>query len=240
MWTSTALASEHRRYRGRVWRLVEAQHRISTNRLASDLAEQELLETLADEVKPQLPAAARGLDYLLASPFRYGHRLASRFRRADERPGIFYASEREATAIAEAAYWRLRFVARSPGFAPPSTTIEHSSFSVAIASDRTLDLTEAPFAAREAEWTDPEDYRACQDLTTAARAAQTQALRTRSARDRAGCNLVVLDPAAFAERKPRHGKTWHLRYEQGRLVVLAALPHAGRLEFTLAGFGLDL
>mgnify|MGYP001797047884 CR=1 FL=1 len=42
MWTSTELASEHRPYAGRVWRVVEAQHRISTSRLTTDLAEQAL------------------------------------------------------------------------------------------------------------------------------------------------------------------------------------------------------
>ena len=104
MWTSTALASEHRPYEGRAWRVVEAQHRISTSRLAADPDAQTMLEELAEEVKPRMPATTAGLDYLLASPFRYGHRQATRFRRADERPGIFYASETESTAIAETAY----------------------------------------------------------------------------------------------------------------------------------------
>ncbi|MFM2022525.1 MAG: hypothetical protein RJB02_2233, partial [Pseudomonadota bacterium] len=122
MWTPTALASEARSYEGHVWRVVEAQHRISTNRLAASLADQARLEALAEAAKPDLPKAAQGLHYLLASPFRYGHRTPSRFRRADERPGIFYASEAEATAIAETAYWRLRFFLRSPGFEPSSAT----------------------------------------------------------------------------------------------------------------------
>lgn len=239
MWTSTALASEHRHYAGRVWRLVEAQQRISTNRLAANLADQAMLEALADEVKPRLPESAHHLDYLLASPFRYGHKQASRFRKADEKPGIFYASEAEGTAIAEAAYWRLRFFARSPGFAPPTTTIEHSSFSVALDSARTLDLTRAPFVADGAAWTAPEDYAACQDLASQARIVATQAIRTPSARDPAGINVVVLDPAAFAERTPRHGKTWHLRIEGGRLIALAALPHADRMDFSASGFGLQ-
>jgi hypothetical protein len=232
------IAAEHRRYRGTVWRLVEAQHRISTNRLARSLAEQATLELLAEAVKPQLPPGARHLDYLLASPFRYGHRLASRFRRADERPGIFYASEAEATAIAEAAYWRLRFFARSPGFRPPATTIEHSSFSVAVASDKALDLTRPPFARDRAKWTDPANYTACQALASEARRAGTQLLRSISVRAPAGHNVAIFDPAAFAERAPHHGKTWHLRYENERLVALAALPHHERLEFTSAGFGL--
>ncbi|NRD88771.1 hypothetical protein C8024_03840, partial [Sphingopyxis sp. BSNA05] len=96
MWTPTALASEFRRYRRTVWRVVEAQHRISTNRLADNLEDQSRLEELVEDAKPDLPKAAQGLHYLLGSPFRYGHRIASRFRKADERPGIFYASEQEA------------------------------------------------------------------------------------------------------------------------------------------------
>ena len=89
MWTPIALASELRRYRRTVWRVVEAQHRISTNRLAANVADQKRLEELADAAKPDVPKAVRGLQYLLASPFRYGHGVASRFRGANEHPGIF-------------------------------------------------------------------------------------------------------------------------------------------------------
>ena len=152
MWTPTALASEFRRYRRTVWRVVEAQHRISTNRLTSDLGEQQRLEELADSAKPDLPKSAHGLHYLLASPFRYGHTVASRFRRANERPGIFYASEAEATAIAETAYWRLRFFLRSPGFEPSSATSEHSSFTVDVRTAQAIDLTCPPFDAEQASF----------------------------------------------------------------------------------------
>lgn len=56
-------------------------------------------KALDEAVKPDLPKAARGLRYRFGSPFRYVHGSASRFRRASERTGIFYASETEATAI---------------------------------------------------------------------------------------------------------------------------------------------
>jgi hypothetical protein len=239
MWTSTELASEHRSYAGSVWRLVEAQHRISTNRLSANLAEQAQLEHLAEAVKPELPENARHLDYLLASPFRYGHRQESRFRRASEQPGIFYASEAEATAIAEAAYWRLRFFARSPGFEPPRTTSEHSSFSAKVASDHLIDLTKPPFASMATSWQDLDDYTACQDLAAQARKARTHIIRTISVRDVAQrCNIVLLDPAAFADNSPTPSKTWHLRFEKGRLTVLAAFPHQDHYVFTAKGFGL--
>lgn len=239
MWTSTALASEHRRYTGVVWRVVEAQHRISTNRLATDPGTQAVLEQLADEVKPALPHSARQLDFLLAAPFRYGHKQASRFRQAHERPGIFYSAETEATAIAEAAYWRLRFYSRSPGFVPPTTTVEHTSFYVQVESHRALDLTTQPFAAMQASWIDPADYSACQELASAARSVQTDLIRTFSARDPdRGCNVVILEPGAFAERAPHIRQTWHLRYQDGRLLALSAFPSSEHFEFSTASFGL--
>lgn len=239
MWTSTALASEHRPYRGKVWRLVEGQHRISTNRLASDSATQALLEELAEEVKPQVPEAARHLHFLLATPFRYGHRSASRFRRADERPGIFYAAEAEVTAIAETAYWSLRFFSRSPGFVPPTTTVEYTSFHVRVGTDRALDLTQPPFAEREADWTGPDDYTACQALASEARKVETTLIRTLSVRAEGGrCNVVVFDPAAFADAALVIHRTWHFRHQGGRLSVLGAFPSLDRHQFSTAQFGL--
>ena len=157
MWTPTALASEASSWRGEVWRVVEAQHRISTDRLADTREAQERLEELVEAVKPPLPESTAGLDYLLASPFRYGHGSESRFRRANERPGIFYASEVEGAAIAETAFWRLRFYLRSPGFLPPATTTEHTSFTAKVMTSHALDLTREPYASQEAHWTDPAD-----------------------------------------------------------------------------------
>lgn len=239
MWTSIELASEHRHYRGNVWRIVEAQHRISTNRLAASNEDQSILEDLADEVKPRMPAAAEHLHFLLSSPFRYGHGRPSRFRSADVLPGIFYSAETEATAIAEAAYWRLRFFSRSPGFTPPSTTSEHTSFSAAVATNHALDLTEKPFAQFEMKWTDPSDYTACQELAAIAREAGTQLIRSLSARATIrGHNIIVLDPGAFAERSPKPGRTWHFRFQEGKLVAIAAFPSNDQHSFNAKDFGL--
>jgi hypothetical protein len=239
MWTTTALASEFRRYKGEAWRIVEAQHRISTNRLADSLTDQTRLEQLAEAAKPDLPGSARGLHYLLASPFRYGHKMPSRFRRAGERPGIFYASEHEATAIAETAYWRLRFFARAKGFVPGSTTTQYSSFSVPLKAMRMIDLSKTPFAVDAAKWADPLDYTACQTLATTARAAAAQLIRTMSVRDpEHRANLVVLDPATFAAHAPTPRQSWHFRYENGQLTALAAFPAQDRHVFTASQFGL--
>lgn len=239
MWMPSGLASEFSSYSGSVWRLVEGQHRISTNRLATNLDDQTRLEELVETAKPDLPPAAVGLHYLLASPFRYGHKTPSRFRHADERPGIFYASESETTALTEAAYWRLRFLSASIDFVPPTAVVEYTSFSADVATDRALDLTKPPFDARETHWTDPLDYRACQDFGTAARAVVTGLIRTRSARDKPdGVNIVVLDPAVFSSADPVVGHTWHMRFEDNLLAAFAAFPSAMRFAFVPEQFGL--
>src|SRR3954464_5652255 len=105
-WTPAALSSERRRLAGGCWRLVEAQHRVSTMKLVDTLAEQSLLETIVDASKPPLPPECVHLHYLLSTPFRYGapYPAGSRFRRAGHTPGVFYASRATSTAVAELAF----------------------------------------------------------------------------------------------------------------------------------------
>lgn len=231
--------ADFRRYAGTIWRLVEAQHRISTNRLAAGAEDQAILEQLVEEAKPVMPMAARSLHYLLATPFRYGHAKASRFRRAHERPGIFYGSEHVATAVAETAYWRLLFFSRSPGFAPPNTVVEHSAFTIPVAVDRAVDLTASPFDASAAVWMDPDDYSASQRFADAARAIDAQSIRYASVRDPGHrANVALLDPACFATAAPQVEQTWHFRYEAGRITAFAAFPSAERYAFSFDEFGL--
>lgn len=235
----TPSAREFRAYRGKLWRIVEAQHRISTNRLATGTDDQALLEQLVEEVKPVLPAAARHLHYLLATPFRYGHKNSSRFRKAGEKPGIFYAAESVATALAETAYWRLRFYSRSPGFHPPSTIVEHSAISVTVAIERLLDLCASPYDSAAALWMDPDDYSACQTFAAGARAIDAQAIRYASVRDaRHRANVALFDPSVFRDPAPKNAQTWHFRFERGELTAYAAFPSSERFAFRNGDFGL--
>ncbi len=115
-WTPAALSSEARARAGTCWRLVEAQHRVSTLKLVDSVAEQELLENIIESSKPPLPPECRDLHYLLSTPFRYGaaYPTGSRFRRAGMTEGVFYASEAPHTAVAEMSFYRLLFFAESP------------------------------------------------------------------------------------------------------------------------------
>src|SRR3954470_2151464 len=131
IWTPAALSSEVLRYEDHGWRLVEAQHRVSTLKLVDSLTEQRLLEELIEETKPAFPPECRHLDYLLATPFRYGaeYPRGSRFRRAGRTLGVFYASEEPETAIAEMAFLRVLFFSESPATPWPSEVAEYTAFS---------------------------------------------------------------------------------------------------------------
>ncbi len=109
-WTPRAVSSEARAWSAHAWRVVEAQHAASTMKLVDDADEQALLESLLEEAKPALPAAAASLHYLLATPFRYpSARGGSRFRAAVD-PGVWYGAQTVRTACAELGYWRWKFV----------------------------------------------------------------------------------------------------------------------------------
>jgi hypothetical protein len=232
-------AADLRPYQAKLFRMVEAQHRISTDRLVNGIAEQDVLERLIEEAKPNLPVEARGLHHLLRTPFRYGHAKATRFRRAGERPGVFYASEAERTAVAEAAYWYMRFLSAAPGIRLPATTQERLAYRVPVKVDRAVDLTDRPFAASRARWTRSDDYRDCQLLAQQTRAIGAQLIRFESVRDPPeGRNVALFDPSAFQKPVPASAGTWHFRFTGDKLTAFAALPSGERHDFTFDQFGL--
>ena len=111
-WTQDALQSELRPLQVPAWRLVEAQHVVSTLSLVDNLDEQNLLEDILEETKPPVPAECRHLDYLLSTPFRYRpYPYGSRFRKAGLTPGVWYGAEQPETAVAEMVFYRYLFYA---------------------------------------------------------------------------------------------------------------------------------
>lgn len=181
-------------------------------KLVDTLNEQRVLEDMLEHSKPRFPASCAGLDYLLATPFRYyPYRQGSRFRRADQTEGCFYASIEVDTAIAELAFYRLLFFLEAPGMTLPRNGLEHTAFSVEVDAAATIDLTELPLNRDASAWTDPIEYGPCQTLADATRQSGTGAIRYRSVRDpQLGINVALLDPASLATRKPDNLQTWHL------------------------------
>ncbi len=212
MLTPAALASEIRRKSGIVWRAVEHQHTVSTRKIVDTRAEQELLEEILEESKPQYPAGAESLHYLLKTPFRYyPFPHGSRFRRARSHEGVYYASEHIRTSLAEFAYYRVRFFDASPQTPLPRADFLVTVFSVKYASKHCLDLTLPPWLKERARWMHPTDYTATQDFADVARAAKVDVLRYESVRDIAGSfNVALLSPKVFATKQPIGQQVWML------------------------------
>jgi hypothetical protein len=238
-WTPAALSSERRRMAGRCWRVVEAQHRVSTLKLVDTVAEQELLEVVLDGAKPPLPPECRHLHYLLATPFRYGapYPDGSRFRRAGLTPGVYYASAVVATAVAEMAFHRLLFFADSPATPWPANAGEYTAFAVEYRSGAGLDLTRPPLDQDAVLWLDPADYAAPQVLAERARSAGVTMLRYASARDPVPGrrNVALLTCRAFASTRPLEHQTWRLHLSPSGVQAVCGFP-AATLEFDRAAF----
>lgn len=190
--------------------MVEAQHVVSTMKLVDDAAEQDLLEALLEGSKPPRPAAAAGLHYLLATPFRYDPPPGgSRFRgQAD--PGVFYGAGSVGTACAELGYWRWKFLVDAVDL-EKLEPVAHTAFRVDL-STTAVDLRQPPFDADAALWTHPANYAATQALARTARETDLGAIVYRSVRDpQPGWCVAVLTPAAFARPKPHpQTQTWWL------------------------------
>jgi len=241
IWTRVALSSEFRPFAGPCWRLVEAQHRVSTLKLTDTLAEQALLEELIEDAKPAIPPDCRHLDFLLATPFRYGaiYPHGSRFRRAGRTLGVYYAAEDPKTAVAEMAFYRLLFFAESPATPWPRDAAEYTAFSAEVATERLLDLTEPPLIADAEIWTDRVDYQGCQAFADAAREADGDVIRYRSVRDPAGgSNLAILLCRAFARPAPIERQSWRIRLSASGAQALCEFPRQA-LEFPPAAFAAD-
>jgi hypothetical protein len=240
-WTPDALSREAKRYAGCCWRLVEAQHRVSTLKLADSLEEQQVLEDLIEATKPPIPEDCRHLDYLLATPFRYGavYPKGSRFRRAGRTLGVYYGAEEVETAVAEMAFYRLLFFSESPDTPWPADAAEYTAFSATIQTDRAVDLTVPPFVAHRSIWTHAINYEQCQALADAARLGNVAVIRYESIRDpKHRANLAVLVCAAFADNAPVDRQTWRIRLAPSGVVAICEFPYKG-LEFPPALFAAD-
>ena len=207
--------------------------------LVDTIAEQQLLEQLLDASKPPVPPDCRHLHYLLATPFRYGavYPTGSRFRRAGLTPGVFYASQSVATAIAEMAFHRLLFFAESPATPWPANAGEYTAFAVRFRTSEGLDLTDAPFDRESRRWSHPTDYTRCQALADAARAAGVNALRYESARA-PGRNIALLTCGAFASHERLERQVWRLHVGAPGVRAICAFPEQ-RLGFDRSAFASD-
>lgn len=194
--------------------MVEAQHTASTMKIVDTDTEQSLLETLLEGSKPAQPNTCKGLDYLLATPFRYSPlRAGSRFRAITD-PGVFYGAESVRTAGAELGYWRWKFLKDAVDL-DKLQPVAHTAFSADVKT-QVIDLRLATFSAQAASWMHPNDYADTQALAQVARASAVGGIQYVSVRDPqpAWC-FALLTPQGFAKPRPNPlMQTWWLAVHQ--------------------------
>jgi hypothetical protein len=240
MWTPAALSSELKQAGGDRWRFVEDQHRISTMRLVDTLDEQAQLEELLDATKPPMPAECRHLHYLLFTPFRYrpaGN--GSRFRRRGDRRGVLYAAESVETALHEVAFYRLLFLAESPGMLQPERPTSLTAFCFPHGLAPCLDLTSGALAADRARWEALSDYAACQALADAAREAGADAIRYASVRHAGGFNWAILTCRHLAAPHRDRYRQWFLLPDRRGVTAWTEHPERAALRLEVGLFAGD-
>lgn len=187
------------------WRIVEAQHIVSTRKLVDSLDEQKILEDLIESTKPllKLKEESFNLHYLLSTPFRYpplqnGSRFGTRFE-----PSFWYGSLELSTAMAETAYYRFNFLRASKAEFGNVIT-NHTAFSAHINTKKGIDLTQSPFSEYTAVISSPISYHESQQLGNAMRQDNVEAFSYQSARDlNKGINIALLTSKAFLQKKPQ-------------------------------------
>ena len=237
-WTPDALRSS--KLSGTCWRVVEAQHQISTMKITDTLAEQRVLEDLVEETKPAIPTECLRLNFLLSTPFRYSatNPNGSRFRRPLATEGVFYAAEHVASAIAETAFYRTLFYAESPDTPWPTNAGEYTAFSCALKSNRVADIAREPFI-EDAELYHLSDYTAAQAFADLARSENFEIIKYRSVRDPEGrCNLALLTWKVFTKPSPVRRMSWKLHLGAQGARALCEAPRQS-IEYDRETFAAD-
>lgn len=224
---------------GSLLRLVESQAQIATSHLGLSLEEQAELESLLETSKPAMPDDARGLHYLLATPFRYpplphGSRFARRFE-----PSLLYGSLHVGTVLAEAAYYRMVFWSGMERAPERGIRTRHTLFNAEYACERGIRLQQTPFDTYRQALTDRGDYRATQALGSAMREAGVQAFEFVSARDaEGGINVALLTPAALPGHTPGLLQDWWAETSASGVSYFCSRPSTFR-SFGVAQFLVD-
>ncbi|MEN6472910.1 MAG: RES family NAD+ phosphorylase [Syntrophaceae bacterium] len=201
-WTPAEVSSNAQAFSGKIWRMVESQYATSTLQLVDTREEHEILEDILEENKPPIPANARGLDYLLFSPFRYGATASfgTRFRAVGD-PGVFYGGETTCTLASEVGYWRWKFLQDSAGLKRLSPSL-FTAFRVTL-DHRAVDLRDKPFSRDAVHWEHPSDYSATQEFARTVRKSDAGIIIYKSVRcPIASFCAAILTPQAFSKKKP--------------------------------------
>jgi hypothetical protein len=240
IWASIAEQVQPALLGGTLHRVVESQSEVATLGLVGgDLAAQDLLERMLEVSKPPLRVDTENLDYLLKTPWRYpplayGSRFGSRHE-----PSLFYGSRQATTALAETAFYRLRFL-HDRDNPPPVVITRHTLFEARFRTQRGLRLHAPPFQRWQKSLTHPSNYTAAQALGTAMRNADIGAFEFTSARDpKHGLNVALLTPQALVSQRPRRPQDWLCTTEQKRVTFRSTRTASEVITFEIEAFMVD-
>lgn len=183
------------------WRMTESQHISSSRDLVESREEHDLLEKLLENSKPQID---NNKHYLIFTPFRYPPLVyGSRFGNTFE-PSLWYGSINLQTALAEVAFYRLKF------FDDTSANLDYietpmTAFKVYIQAEKGIDLTELPFKTYQDKISNKASYDDSQRLGTEMREANIEAFIFTSARDKKfGKNVAAFTPEVFKTKNTQY------------------------------------
>ncbi|QRN02872.1 RES domain-containing protein [Legionella sp. MW5194] len=176
------------------WRMVESQHSSSSRDLVESREEHDLLEELLENSKPRI---TNNKHYLIYTPFRYPPlKYGSRFGNTYE-PSLWYGSINLLTALAEVAFYRLKF------FSDTSADLEYieipmTAFKAYIQTENGIDLTTPHFKKYQDRISNKTSYADSQKLGAEMRDANIEAFIFTSARDKTfGKNVAAFIPDVF-------------------------------------------
>ncbi len=183
------------------WRMVESQHISSSRDLVESREEHDILEALLENSKPLV---ANNKHYLIFTPFRYPPlAYGSRFGNTFE-PSLWYGSINLHTALAEVAYYCLKF------FDDTDANLEYieismTAFKAYIQTENGIDLTELPFQTYQDKISNKTSYDYNQKLGKEMREATIEAFIFTSVRDTTfGKNVAAFTPEVFKMKEKQY------------------------------------
>lgn len=190
------------------WRVVEAQHLLSTRALVDSIEEHQILEELIESSKPDIEY---NHNYLIFTPFRYpplpyGSRFGSTYE-----PSLWYGSLDLETAFAEVSYYiqKFRFDTKAD---IGQLNLVHTAFKTNVISNHAVRLEEPPFQEFRTLISDKDNYQHSQTLGTKMRHAAVEAFTFYSARgSKDKLNIGIFSSNVFSPEKNNyisHQQTW--------------------------------
>lgn len=199
------------------FRCVEDQSQSATKNLVDNILEHDILEQEIEHSKPVIPSFCRNLHFLISTPFRYRPaKWGSRFGTRNQ-PSMLYGSLEENTALAETAYYQLRFFLASRGKFKV-TTKAFCVFEINIKSVFGFNLTTSEFDFFKNALKSVDVYSETQSVGTHLRNRNVEAFLFWSARCD-GTNFALFTPkCVIGGSKTPPQKHWEASVSSNRIV----------------------